>query len=71
MIETKPPYQIWAQGVLGILFQKPATQFYAEANQADPTQDANSPQNAAMGMPGALPTPTDRREQAVREQARR
>lgn len=71
MLETKPPFQIWAQGVLDILFQKPATQMYAEANQADPTKPDQPQGSPTLGMPNALPTPTDRRETAVREQARR
>ena len=70
MLETKPPYQIWAQGVLDVLFQKPATAMYAEANQADPSAPDQSKGSPTLGMPNAMPTPTDRRETAVREQAR-
>lgn len=74
MMQTKPPYEVWAVGVLGILFQKPATQMYTDAQQAP---DDQQQQQAATGgpgptgLPGAMPTQSDRRETAVREQARR
>jgi hypothetical protein len=74
MMQTKPPFEVWAVGVLGILFQKPAPQMYADAQQAP--DDSQQP-GAAMGgpgptgLPGAMPTQSDRRETAVREQARR
>jgi hypothetical protein len=67
MMQTKPPYQVWAQTVLGVLFQKPATQVYASSTEPGPSSPK---QGGPVGMPGALPTPTDRMDPAVREQAR-
>lgn len=70
MMQTKPPWENWAVGVLGVLFQKPATQMYTEAQQAP---DDAQQQAAATGAGPTAPlaTPSDRRETAVREQARR
>ena len=67
MIETKPPWKTWAQNVLGVLFQKPATEAYqSHENPAKPAQGGGG----GAGVPGSLPTPSDRMETAVREQAR-
>jgi len=67
MIETKPPWKTWAQNVLGVLFQKPATEAYqSHENPAKPAPGGGG----GPSVPGSLPTPSDRMETAVREQAR-
>ncbi len=59
MLETTPPFMPWADNALGVLFQRPAPEVYAEAQQ--PKQQG--------GKGGRTPpsTPAERREIAIRE----
>jgi hypothetical protein len=62
MRAAKPPFPAWAEGVLGILFQKPAATVY------NPSSEANGkPPGGKMDKQAG--TPADRRELAVRESA--
>lgn len=68
MIEAGPPFERWAQLTLGVLFLKPAPEMYAEAQQPE-QQQGGAP--GPTGLPGAIATPSDRREPAIRELTRR
>lgn len=69
MTETKPPFQLWAQTILGILFKKPANLMYAEEQQQQQQQQGAPSANSPQGGSGVnLPTQVDRREIAVRQQ---
>lgn len=66
MATTPPPYSIWAEQTLGVLFGRPAARVYNDQVAASPpgmphprAPKADSPDN---------PTPADRREIAVRQE---
>lgn len=72
MITTEPPYQRWAETVLGTLFQAPAARVYAD-DQGQPQQPPAGKPKASGGKGGVLPvqslaTQADRRDQAVRSE---
>lgn len=75
MIQAQPPFELWAQSVLGILFRKPATEMYqstVNATDAIGNPKGNGGGNpAALATPDTIPTPSDRRDTAVRQNARR
>lgn len=73
MIDAQPPFALWAQSVLGILFQKPATEMYASTVNATDAFGNPKQQSGGAGLapPDATPTPTDRRDTAIRQQAGR
>jgi len=73
MIQAQPPFQLWAQSVLGILFRKPATEMYASTVNATDAIGNPKPHGGGAGiaLPDATPTPQDRRDTAIRQQARR
>lgn len=62
MIDAKPPFPAWAEGVLGILFQRPAASVYNPAGEAQ-----GKPPGGKLDAQSG--TPADRRELAVRENA--
>lgn len=72
MIQAQPPFALWAQSVLGILFRKPATEMYASTiNATDAIGNPKGPAGHAPGaLPDSIPTPQDRRDTAVRQQGR-
>jgi len=74
MIVAQPPFALWAQSVLGILFQKPATEMYASTINATDEIGRPKENRASPGLaspPDAIPTPQDRRDTAIRQQARK
>jgi hypothetical protein len=79
MVFSKPPFELWAQNVLGVLFQKPANIAYSDSQ--NPSQGQGPPQPGAApppppsgpgitGLPNSIATPSDRRDPAVRELTR-
>lgn len=73
LVVTAPPYEGWAETVLGILFGKPPAEVIAGGidQPGKPQQDGQPPPGkpkASGGAPAGMPTPADRRDVAVRAQ---
>ena len=73
LVTTAPPYQGWAETVLGVLFGKPPAEVVAGGiDQPDKPQGdqppPGKPKAPSKGNPAAMPTPADRRDVAVRAQ---
>jgi hypothetical protein len=66
MATTEPPYQMWAERTLSILFGEPAAIMYKEQPQ-QPASGGKSPSTQGNDDTGANPTPADRREISVRQ----
>lgn len=67
MATTAPPYAVWAEQTLGVLFGKPAAKVYGEVA---PKQQQPASRPKSGGDQSSTATPADRRELAVRQQER-
>jgi hypothetical protein len=69
MVTTAPPYQVWAEIALGVLFQKPAADVANPQAAAPPGGKGDGkPGKAAAAMASGMATQADRRDVEVREQ---
>ncbi len=65
MASNGPPYAAWAEASLSYLFERPAAVALAAPDQPAPGKGGGK-----QPGPGALPTPVDRLDPAVRQQSK-
>lgn len=64
MVTGKPPFPAWAEALIGVWFALPPKVAFAQAQEK---AKGGGGQKSSKAGEGALPTPADRRELAVRE----
>ena len=67
MMESDPPYGVWAESMLSTLFGKPAAKIYGGESEANPEKGAPKGGGKAA-VPAGATTQADRRDADVRQQ---